>query len=300
MATDQPTMRPASPYANLQGLRVAKPRIPWGTYARHAIVFTCVGTILFPILWVILLSIKSRRDSAKNYIWPEKFDFSHYKYVLTESADIPQNLMNSAIVTVGTVVVTSICAVLAGYALVHLRMPGRRIVLALFVSSMFFPTRVTALISIWQIQRSLGLYNVTWGLILPYVTLGLALSVFIMRGMFESVPREIADAARIDGAGTWGMLFKIMLPLVRNGVVVVVIVNFVSAWGEYLLASTLIADQSARTMPVVLATSAGGMGAWIWPRLAAVYVITITPALLTFAIAQRWYMKGLQEGAMKI
>ena len=86
----------------------------------------------------------------------------------------------------------------------------------------------------------------------------------------------------------------------RNGVVVVIIVNFVSAWGEYLLASTLIADQSARTMPVVLATAAGGMGAWIWPRLAAVYVMTIIPALLAFAFAQRWYMNGLQEGALKV
>lgn len=288
------------PYAHIEGLVVYKRKRPWGTYVRHVVVFACVATILFPILWVVLLSIKSRRDSAKNYIWPEKFDFSHYKYVLTQTDNIPHNLMNSALVTIGTVIVTTICAVLAGYALVHLRMPGRKVILALFVSSMFFPTRVTALISIWQIQRSLGLYNVTWGLILPYVTLGLALSVFIMRGMFESIPREIADAARIDGAGTWGLLTRILLPLVRNGVVVVIIVNFVSAWGEYLLASTLIADQSARTMPVVLATSAGGMGAWIWPRLAAVYVITITPALLTFAIAQRWYMKGLQEGAMKV
>jgi ABC-type glycerol-3-phosphate transport system permease component len=297
MATEQTAIRT---YRSIEGLTVAKRRRPWGTYARHVIVFSCVATILFPILWVVLLSIKSRRDSAKNYIWPNEFNFSHYKYVLTQHTDIPQNLLNSAIVTIGTVVVTTICAVLAGYALVHLRMPGRKVVLALFVSSMFFPTRVTALISIWQIQRSLGLYNVTWGLILPYVTLGLALSVFIMRGMFESVPKEIADAARIDGAGTWGLLFKILLPLVRNGVVVVIIVNFVSAWGEYLLASTLIADKSARTIPVVLATSAGGMGAWIWPRLAAVYVITITPALLAFAIAQRWYMKGLQEGAMKV
>ncbi len=290
----------ARPYASVQGLTVAKRRIPWGTYARHIVVFSCVVLILFPILWVVLLSIKSRRDSAMNYIWPKVFNFGHYRDVLTGNNDLVQNMTNSVLVTVGTVVVTTVCAVLAGFALVHLRMPGRKIVLALFVSSMFFPTRVTALISIWQIQRSLGLYNVTWGLILPYVTLGLALSVFIMRGMFESVPREIADAARLDGAGTWRLLITIMLPLVRNGIVVVIIVNFVSAWGEYLLASTLIADQSARTMPVVLATAAGGMGAWIWPRLAAVYVMTITPALIAFAIAQRWYMKGLQEGAMKV
>src|SRR5215203_4745746 len=128
MATDQSALRP---YAHIEGLVVYKRRRPWGTYARHIVVFTCVATILFPILWVALLSIKSRRDSAKNYIWPNEFNFSHYKYVLTQSADIPQNLMNSAIVTIGTVVITTICANLAGYALVHLRMPGRKVILAL-------------------------------------------------------------------------------------------------------------------------------------------------------------------------
>lgn len=275
-------------------------RIPLGTIARHIVVWSCVALILFPILWVVLLSIKSRRDSAKNYIWPNKFDFTHYKDVLNANPDLIHNLWNSAYVTVATTIITTICAVLGGYALVHLRTPGRRIFLVLFVASMFFPTRVTALISIWQVQRSLGLYNVTWGLILPYVTLGLALSIFLMKGIFESVPREIVDAARIDGAGTIELLLRIMLPLVRNGIVVVIIINFVSAWGEYLLASTLIADQSARTMPVVLATAAGGMGAWIWPRLAAAYVMTIIPALLAFAFAQRWYMRGLQEGALKV
>jgi len=135
-------------FSTIKGLTVYKKRRPWGTYARHVIVFSSVATIIFPILWVVLLSIKSRRDSAKNYIWPEKFDFGHYRDVLTGNNDIVQNMTNSVLVTVGTVVLTTICAVLAGFALVHLRMPGRKIVLALFVSSMFFPTRVTALISI--------------------------------------------------------------------------------------------------------------------------------------------------------
>ena len=169
----------------------ARRRIPWGTWARHIIVSLCVISILFPIFWVVLLSIKSMPDAYFNYIWPKEFDFSHYSYALRKNETLPQNLLNSFIVTIGTVVVTTICAVLAGYALVHLRMPARRIVLALFVASMFFPTRVTALITIWQIQRSLGLLNVTWGLILPYVTLGLALSVFLMRGIFESIPRDL-------------------------------------------------------------------------------------------------------------
>ena len=90
-----------------------------------------------------------------------------------------------------------------------------------------------------------------------------------------------------------------MVPLAINGVVVLIIVNFVTAWGEYLLAYTLTNDQSVRTLPVVLATTFGGFGEWAWPRLAAIYIMAILPGILGFAIAQQWYMKGLSEGALK-
>jgi ABC-type glycerol-3-phosphate transport system permease component len=270
-----------------------------GTVLRHVVLAVFAFIVLFPILWVLLLSIKSLPDAYQNELWPKAFDFSHYLYSLQKIPTLPRNFFNSVLVTTSTVIITTICAVLAGYALVHLRTPGRALILGVLVASMFFPTRVTAIIAIWEIQRELGLINVTWGLIFPYVTLSLALSVFIMRGLFETVPRELADAARIDGAGPLRMLLGVMLPLVSNGIVVVVIVNFVTAWGEYLLANTLMNDQSARTLPVVLASASGGMGAWAWPRIAAVYVMAITPGLLAFAFTQRWYMKGLQEGALK-
>ena len=271
----------------------------WTTVVRHVVLALFAFTILAPIAWVLLLSIKSLPDAYQNEIWPKAFDFGHYVYSLRRIDTLPQNFFNSVLVTGSTVVVTTVCAVLAGYALVHLRTPGKALVVGLLVASMFFPTRVTAIIAIWEIQRELGLVNKTWGLVFPYVTLGLALSVFIMRGMFETVPKEMADAARIDGAGPVRMLLGVMLPLVSNGIVVVIVVNFVTAWGKYPLASTLMDDQSSRTLPVVLATASGGMGAWAWPRLAAVYVMAITPGLVAFAIAQRWYMKGLQEGALK-
>ena len=271
----------------------------WGAIARNAVLILFAAIILFPIVWVLIMSVKSLPDAYQNEIWPKNFDFSHYGQALSQIDTLPQNFWNSVLVTTSTVVITTIISIMAGYALVHLSMPGRAIILAILVASMFFPTRVTAIISIWELQGNLGLLNRTWGLIFPYVTLSLALSVFIMRGMFETVPKELGDAAKIDGAGPVRMLVQIMLPIVSNGIVVVVIVNFVTAWGEYLLATTLMQDLSKKTMPVVLASATGGMGAWVWPRLAAVYVMAIIPGLLAFGIAQRWYMKGLQEGALK-
>ena len=270
-----------------------------GTVARHVALVLFVLITLLPLFWVLLLSIKSIPDAYNRTLWPRHFDFAHYGYVLSKNSTLPRNILNSIMVTLSTVVLATIAAVLGGYALVHLRTRGRAVVVALLVASLFFPTRVTSLIAIWQIQRSLGLINTTMGLVLPYTALNMALSVFIMRGIFESVSHEMVDAARIDGAGAVRTLWHVLLPLVVNGVVVVVIVNFVAIWGEYLLALTLIDDQSARTLVVVLAGDIGGLGAYQIPRIAATYVLAVAPGLVIFALAQRWYMRGLLEGAFK-
>jgi ABC-type glycerol-3-phosphate transport system permease component len=276
-----------------------RPRLRWSTIGLHAtLIFFCLIVIL-PLAWVLLLSVKTLPDAYTGTFWPSQFDFSHYGYVFTAIPDLIINMRNSIIVTLSTVALTSICAVLAGYALVHLHVPGRLLFVSLLVGSLFFPSRLISLIAIFEIQNELGLINTLIGMILPYVTLNLATSVLIMRGMFEQISSEIVDAAHIDGCNTWQTFWMVMLPLVKNGIVVLVIVNFVSAWGEYLLAITLTNDQAVRTMPVVLASAFGGLGAWAWPRIAAVYVMVITPGIIVFAFAQRWYMKGLLEGALK-
>ena len=171
--------------------------------------------------------------------------------------------------------------------------------MTVLVLSLYFPTRVVSIISVYEIQDYLSLINSTHGLILPYITLNLAVSVLIMRSIFQLIPGELIDSARMDGAGPWKTLWLIGLPLAKNGLVVIIIVNFVTAWGEYLLAATLTNDQAVRTMPVVLASAQGGMGQWAWPRIAAVYVIVVLPGIIAFAMAQKLFFKGLMEGALK-
>ncbi len=266
---------------------------------RHVVINFFLLTILAPLVWVLLLSIKSLPDSMSGKLWPRRFDFSHYQYVFDKIDTLPVNLFNSIYVTAATVVLTVVCAVLAGYALVHLRPRGAGLIVGLLIASLYFPTRVVSIITIYQIQDFMGLINSTSGLILPYITLNLAVSVLIMRSVFQLVPHELIDAAHIDGAGVWRTLWMVGLPLVRNGLVVVIIVNFVSAWGEYLLCTTLTNDQDVRTMPVVLAAAQGGMGQWAWPRIAAVYMIVVTPGIVAFAFAQRLFFKGLMEGVLK-
>src|SRR5215211_1563215 len=248
-------------------------RISWGTIARHVFLIILCLWVLLPLAWVILLSVKSLPDGTQRYIWPHQFVepiYSHYAFIIDKSKDAVVAFKNSLLVTGLTVIASTVTAVLAGYALVHLKTPFRGVVTGLLVASLFFPTRVTALLGIYNIQNRLGLINVTWSLMLPYTALAVAISVFIMRGVFETVPKELVDSARVDGANSLRILAGIMLPLIRNGIVVVIIAN-----------------------------SSGGVGAFLWPRTAALYIIAILPALITFGIAQRWFMKGLQEGALK-
>lgn len=266
---------------------------------RHVIINIFVVIILLPVAWVLLLSIKSLPDAYSGKLWPENFDFTHYSYVWNKIDTLPTNLFNSIYVTLATVAITSVCSILAGYALVHLELRGRAIVILILTATLYFPTRVVSLIAIYYIQDAVNLLDTTSGLILPYVTLNLAISILIMRGIFEQIPHELVDAAKVDGCNAWQTLMRVMLPLIKNGLVVIVVVNFVSAWGEYLLAATLTNSQDVRTLPVVLASAHGGLGAWAWPRIGAVYIIAITPGIIVFALLQKLYYKGLTEGALK-
>jgi ABC-type glycerol-3-phosphate transport system permease component len=266
---------------------------------RHTVINFFNVIILLPLSWVLLMSVKSLPDAMRGNFWPKTFDFTHYTYVFERIATLPVNLFNSIYVTTGTVLITAICAVLAGYALVHIKPRGAGLVVTTLLVSLYFPVRVVSIISIYETQHFLGLINRTSGLILPYVTLQLVISILVMRSMFQLVPHEIIESARIDGAGHWRTLWEVGLPMVRNGLVVIFIVNFVAAWGEYLLCVTLIDDEAKRTMPVVLAAAQGGQGQWSWPNLAAVYVIVVTPGILAFTFAQKLFFKGLLEGALK-
>jgi len=266
---------------------------------RHVVINIFMIIILAPLAWVAIMSVKSRPDSMRGDFWPRKFDFTHYSYVFDKIDTLPINLFNSIYVTGATVLLTTVCAVLAGYALVHMKARGMGILIAVLLVSLYLPIRVVSIISIYEIQSFLNLINVTSGLILPYVTLNLAISVLIMRSMFQLIPHQMIEAAKMDGAGHWRILWSIGLPMVRNGLVVIFIVNFVTAWGEFLLCSTLTNDQEVRTMPVVLAAAQGGLGQWTWPALAAVYVIVVTPGIVAFAFAQKLFFKGLAEGVVK-
>ena len=276
--------------------------IRWGLIARHAVLMLFSLSVLLPLTWVVIRSFVSLPDGTQNEILPNNWVsplFDHYRWVLEKRPDVRANFWNSVLVACLTVVATTITAVLGGYALVHLPTPFKGAISAVLVASLFFPTRVTAITGIFEIQERLGFINKTWALVFPYTALNVAICIFIMRGVFQGVSSEILQAAHVDGAGSLRTLMGIVLPIIKNGIVVVIIVSFVASWGEFLLALTLMNDADQRTLPVFIGTVTGGVGGLLWPRIAALYIMAILPGLVVFAVAQRWYTKGLQEGALK-
>jgi multiple sugar transport system permease protein len=169
----------------------------------------------------------------------------------------------------------------------------------LIIATLMIPFQ-SILTPLFIILAKLGLNNSLLGLTLVYVTLQLPFSVFMMRNAFDAVPREIEEAARIDGARDLKLLVRVLLPLVLPGAATVAIFAFLNAWNEFLAALVLLSSNDRYTLPVLMmAVRAGRLGAINWGAVQAGVVVTTLPCLVVFLLLQRYYMRGLMAGAVK-
>jgi ABC-type glycerol-3-phosphate transport system permease component len=272
----------------------------WGVLARHAILILFCALAMIPVIWVFSMSFKSLSEAYSTItFFPTHPTFDAYGYAFSHIPDLPRYFLNSVIVTTCGLIGVLIVSSLGGYALVWLTFPGRKVILALMAASLFFPTQITSVIGIYQISSDLNLLDSLLGLILPYIAINLVVSTFIMTGVFRAIPKELMEAARADGCSTPRTFFQIVLPLCGNGLIVVGMLTFIAMWGEFLLAYTLTSTPNARTLTVGMAGATAGTGVWEWPRIAAVYSVMIIPPIVLFVGLQKWFMKGLMEGALR-
>jgi ABC-type glycerol-3-phosphate transport system permease component len=300
MALGQARVRGAS--AARARERPARRRLDVGTVLRHAVlIFFCVVAIL-PLIWIVGMSLKSVPETYRVPItlFPKHPTLAAYAYSLQHIPGLGLYFLHSVITTSCALVGVLVISSLAGFAFAWLPFTGKRMIFAVLVATMFFPTQITSLLGIYEVTDSLNLTDTLTGLILPYIAINLVVSTYIMTGVFRAVPKELQDAARVDGASYLRTFWQIMLPLARNGVVVVVMLNFIAIWGEFLLARTLTTSDDARTLTVAMAQATAGVGAWEWPDIAAVYMYMVVPPILLFIVVQRWFMRGLTEGALKL
>jgi ABC-type glycerol-3-phosphate transport system permease component len=285
-----PVTRPLAP-------RLVKLAVP---VLRHAVLVLFCLVILLPLLWIALSSLKPVTEIYRvpTSLVPEQPTLQWYDFVLNKVPDLPRYYANSLIVTLSATLGSVAISCLAGYAFARLRFPGRDQIFWALIISLFLPTSITSLFALYELTDKLGLLDTRLGLILPYTNAGIIVAMFIMRSVFLSIPAELEDAAAIDGCGAFQTFARIMLPLAAMGVVVVTILNFIGTWGEYVVARTL-TYESARTLPVAIATLQPQTGEWHFSTVAAAYMLMFGPPFLLMALVQRWFMKGLTAGGIK-
>ncbi|ODT81784.1 MAG: ABC transporter permease [Pelagibacterium sp. SCN 64-44] len=257
---------------------------------------------LAPFIWAGLASLRPGSEAQNPPLppWPAHgISFDAYKTLDSFGSGIWQHTLNSLLVSLGTVVLTVIVSLLAGYGFSRYRFPFKNVMFVLIIATLMIPFQ-SILTPLFIILSRLGLNNSLLGLMLVYVTLQLPFSVFMMRNAFDAVPREIEEAARIDGARDLKLLFRVLLPVVMPGVATVAIFAFLNAWNEFLAALILLSENDKYTLPVLMtAVRAGRLGAINWGAVQAGVMVMTIPCLIVFLLLQRYYMRGLMAGAVK-
>lgn len=256
-----------------------------------------VGVYALPYVYLILTSLKPANDVLQipPSFWPERFSLENYGSVLS-NASVPASFLNSAVVAIGSTLLSLLLAVPAAYGASFF--PNR---LSNWFLLFALVTRMVPSVSLglplFVLMRSAGLLDTPLGLILAHTTLSLPLSIWMMAAFFESVPRELEEAARIDGCSRLGALVWIILPVVSGGAAVTALFAFIASWNEFLYA-LLLTSQRATTAPIVISEFKTAYGL-SWGPMTAMAVLYSAPVILVSLVLQKQIVGGLTFGAVK-
>lgn len=252
----------------------------------------------FPALWIFLTSIKTESELVQIPIhWiPRTPTLANYYTAFTDQPLLAFLFNSFAVATLSTML-TLFVAMLAGYALARLNLKARDLILSAIIAVSTFPL-VTLLVPLFEIMRGLNLLNTYVALILPYTVLSLPVCTLVLVSFFENIPRDLENAAMVDGCTRLGALFKVVVPLAAPGVFTAGILAFVNAWDEFLLALSFNSSPTLRTLPVGI-TLYQGEFAFPWPVISAALVVGIVPVAVLIVIFQEKVVSGLTSGGLK-
>lgn len=251
-----------------------------------------------PVLWMLSSSFK---PNTQIFEFPprlvtEAFSFDAYARILTDPEKI-RFFVNSYVVSGAVTLLTLFVAILAAYAFSRFEFRGKRILNVVIVSVQAVPP-ITLLIPYFGLVVALQLYNTYPGLILTYMVFTLPYAIIMMTGYFNTLPRELDEAVRVDGAGSWTALWRILVPISTPGIVSVGIYTFMIAWNEYLFALTLTRTNDMRTVPIGIQLLMG-QHSYEWNEMMAMSILGSIPVLLLFLFFQRYFIGGLTAGSVK-
>jgi multiple sugar transport system permease protein len=266
--------------------------------AADIVVVLCVLFSTLPILWLLLTSLKPEEQIVTPSIryLPDRVTFEHYAAIWHQS-DFPQLLLNSATTTGLTVSICLATGTIAAYAFSRYPFRARRELLLAYLVVRMFPA-ILMIIPLFVLIREVGLLDTSLGLALAYTSFLLPLFVWIMKGFFDGAPPELEDAARIDGCTRLGAMRRVVLPVVRNGIIATTVFVAIASWNEFLFALMLTTSSGSRTWPVGLQLMVGEFQL-PWGMLSAGGMISILPPVVLFALVQRTLIRGLAAGAIK-
>jgi ABC-type glycerol-3-phosphate transport system permease component len=273
----------------------------WLEASKHAFVLATIVVALLPIIWVCTSALRATKDFYRlpQSFFPREWTLGNFALAFHDYPQLWDYFANTVVICAVVVPASVLVCSLAGYAFARLPFPGRNKIFWFLVATMFFPVGIARIFSIYELTAKMKLLDTRLGLILPYSSSGLVAYIFILRGMFQEIPRELEDAAHIDGASAFRVFTQIMVPLARNGIVVVGVLSLIGTWGEYILARYL---TSQRAVPLAYGMTFMQAALGIdssFPVLSSVYVFAVLPIIAIFAILQPAFMKGLMHGALK-
>ena len=272
-----------------------------GTTLIYTLLIILSIVFLFPVFWSLITSFKIPAEASATPAtgWPSRFVFDNYLKLNRLGLGAWQYISNSLIVAAITVFGSVTLSTLGGYGFSRFNFRFKNILFVMILTTLMIPFQ-SILTPLFLILGALRLQNTLFGLALVYITFQLPFGIFVMRNTFDTVPKELEEAALLDGCNSISMLYRVMLVIVRPGIITVGIYAFINSWNEFLAALIFMNKESMFTFPIMLTSVRTGLyGTVDWGALQSGVVVSMLPCVLIFLLLQRYYMQGLTGGAVK-
>src|SRR5215475_9956622 len=253
---------------------------------------------LVPVVWIISLSFKDPSTIGDGSFLPTKWSWTNYSGIFKQSV-FTDALRNSIGIALISTVIAVVIACFAAYAIARLEFPGRRVILVASLGIAMFPP-ISLVGPLYNLWRNIGLYDTWPGLIIPYMTFALPLSIFTLSAFFREIPWELEQAAQVDGATPWQAFTKVIVPLAMPGMVTTFIIVFIICWNDFVFAISLTSTSAAQTVPAAISTFPGVSQFTVpYGDIAAAAVVVTIPVMIIVLVFQRRIVAGLTAGAVK-
>jgi trehalose/maltose transport system permease protein len=271
----------------------------WGSVVLYFFATLIVVISVYPFLYTIATSLKSGTELFSTSLMPDNPSLNNYITLFKGKQPFGTQLWNSVMVATTTVAISMFMAITASYALGRIAFKGKGILLLSILAVSMFP-QVAVLSGMFELMQSLGLYNRTLGLVVPYTVFTLPFTVWMLTTFMRGMPKELEEAAIMDGCGPMRIIFSVFMPLLAPALVSTGLLAFIAAWNEFLFALTFISDDFNRTVPVGISMISGATAYEIpWGSIMAASVIVTVPLVLLVLVFQKKIVSGLTAGAVK-